>query len=163
MQIFGRDALSIADLWQLYSLIATSKDIWHPDTFASCARQCGLRRIAARREYFSFSAHADTRGQAPITSGFIEEIRLFMGNPSRNLSEDEWNRDCHKLPLLASEYSALFCRKLGPPRKANSNDIFEYDDHRIRVLASQSVWVVISNLEVISRLPNDWWAPPACA
>jgi hypothetical protein len=64
-----------------------------------------------------------------------------------------------RLRQLARAYSELFRQRLGPPRRANDNDIFEHQGHRVRVLLAAQVWVVISNLDVVRRLPNDWWAP----
>lgn len=159
MEIFGQQVLSEDELWDLYTRIAASEAIWRPDEFAAAARACGLRRIARRKAHFSFEGRGDLRGQAPIVEGAIEELRLFIGNAPSDLDLAQWQRDSPLLRELARSYSALFRQRLGPPRRAHDNDIFEYQGHRVRVLADNQVWVVISNLDVVRRLPNDWWAP----
>lgn len=159
MQIFGRDVPSADDIWTLYSQITQSPELWKPDSFKAAATQCGFRKIAARQGDFSFSGKDYTTGQAKIEGDFIEEIRLFIGQEPKDLSEALYEKDRKKHTQVAAEYSARFRQELGEPRVANDNDIFEYNDHRVRVLASRYVWVVISNLSVIKQLPNDWLAP----
>ncbi len=160
MQIFGHGVISPSELWNLYTRVAATADIWRPDCFAASAKQCGLKRITARRGYYSFSGPYDLRGQAPVTAGHIEEIRLFIGNAPRDISAEVWEAESPKISVLASAYSEMFQRALGAPRYANNNTIFEYDGHRIRVLATDSVWVVLSNFSVNAMLPNDWWPSP---
>jgi hypothetical protein len=161
MQIFGHSVLSPSELWGLYTRVAATSNIWRPDYFASAAKQCGLKRIAARRGYFSFSGPYDLKGQAPITAGHIEEIRFFIGNAPRDVSTELWESESPKISVLASAYSEMFQKALGTPRYANDNTIFEYDGYRIRVLATNSVWVVVSSFAVNAMLPNDWFPPPA--
>ena len=160
MQIFGHGVISPSELWNLYTRVAASVDIWRPDCFAASAKQCGLKRIAARRGYYSFSGPYDLKGQAPVTAGHIEEIRLFIGNAPRDVSTEVWEAESPKISILASDYAEMFKRALGTPRYANNNTIFEYDGHRIRVLATNSVWVVLSSFAVNAMLPNDWWPSP---
>ena len=159
LQIFGRDVPSSDDIWQLYSQIIQTPELWKMETFKEAATKCGLRKIAARRGYFSFFGKHHVTGQAPIVGGFIEEIRLFIGEEPKDLPEALYKKDCGKLGQIASEYSARFRQKLGEPRMAHDNDIFEYNDHRVRVLPTGCIWVVISKLSVLKQLPNDWWAP----
>ena len=158
MQVFGRDVPSPDDIWQLYSRIVLTPGLWRPETFKEAATQCGLRRIAARQGYFSFSGKHDMTGQAPIAEGFIEEIRLFIGQEPKGLTEALYKKDRGKHAKLASEYSARFEEELGRPRIKNDNGIFECGDHRIRVLPTNCVWVVFSNLSTVKQFPNDWWA-----
>lgn len=158
MQIFGRDVLSPDDLWLLYKQIRQTPELWRAESFKEAATACGFRKVAARQGYFSFSGKHHMTGQAPIVNGLIEEMRLFIGQEPKGIDQALYTRDSKKNGKLASEYSALLERELGAPRKANSNDIFEYQDHRIRVLSADCVWVVISNLTVVKQLPNDWWA-----
>ncbi len=157
MQIYNREVLSSAELLRLYRDVTDSPVIWQQESFADAARQCGLKRIAARQGYFSFSAARHTTGQAIVRDGFIEEIRLFMGGEPRDLSMELFEEDRHKIPLLAAEYSESFRSHLGPSRRAGSNEIFESKTHRVRVLASGEVWVVLSNHAVLSRLKIDYW------
>ena len=159
-QIFGKDVLSASELWDFYSRVANSAKIWRTETFASSAKACGLKRIAFRQGYFSFSGPANLTGQAPITTGFIEEIRLIISKPPNEISEADWDAESPKLALLGSDYARLFCENLGAARTAHRNEIFEYHQHRVRVLTTHFVYVVISNLEIVAQLPNDWWAPP---
>lgn len=161
MRIYGRDVPTPEDIWQLYSQIIQSPDLWAAGEFKDAAVNVGLRKIAPRQGYFSFSGKNYMTGQAIIVDDFIEEIRLFIGSEPKDLTEMLYKEDRGKIPQLASEYSVLFRRKLGEPRIAHDNDIFEYNDHRVRVLSSGCVWVVISNLSVIRQLPNDWWRRPA--
>jgi hypothetical protein len=158
MQIYGREVLSCEQLWDLYKLLISSDDIWHKENFIAAAKECGLKRVTEREGYFSFTFSNHTTGQAPIVNGLIEEIRLFIGNEPRQLDETAWRKDKHKHSLLAEEYSEIFTDRLGSPRIANNNDIFEYNGYRVRVLASSTVWVVISNQAIIKQLPNDWWS-----
>jgi hypothetical protein len=157
MQIFGHSVISPGELWNLYTRVAAAADIWRPDCFTASAKQCGLKRIAARRGYFSFSGPYDIKGQAPITAGHIQEIRLFIGNAPTDISVEVWKAESPNISVLASDYSEMFQRALGAPRYFNDNTVFEYDGHRIRVLATDSVWVVLSNLAVNAKLPNDWF------
>lgn len=159
MQIFGRGIPTSDEVWQLYSQIAQTPDLWMAETFKEAATSCGFRKVSPRRGYFSFSDKHHMTGHAPIVGDFIEEIRLFIGQAPKDLAETLYKKDRRKIGLLASEYSALFREKLGEPRTANDNDIFEYDDHRVRVLPTDCVWVIISNLPIVRKLPNDWWAP----
>lgn len=160
MRIFGRDVPTPDDIWQLYSQISQTPELWRVERFKEEATRCGLRRIVARQGYFSFSGKPPMTGNAPVIGDFIEEIRLFIGNEPKDLSETLYKEDCGKIAQLAAQYSSLFRQKLGEPRVAHGNDIFEYNDHRVRVLSSGCVWVVISNLAVIRQLPNDWWPLP---
>lgn len=160
MQIFGRDTPSPEALWGLYEALLATPAIWHASTFAASAKACGLRRVAARKSgYFAFSAFEHATGQAPITEGFIEEMRLFIGEEPRDLAPELWEKDRKKHAALAKQYAQMFQARLGAPRVANSNQIFETNGLRVRVLVGPPVWVVISSLDVIRQLPNDWWKP----
>jgi hypothetical protein len=161
MRIYGRDVPTPDGIWQLYSQIIQSPDLWAAGEFKGAAVNVGFRKIAPRQGYLSFSGKNYMTGQAIIVDDFIEEIRLFIGSEPKDLTEMLYKEDRGKIPQLASEYSALFRQKLGEPRIAHDNDIFEYNDHRVRVLSSACVWVVISKLSVIRQLPNDWWLHPS--
>lgn len=160
MQIFGRDVPTPEDIWQLYSQIIQSPELWRAGEFKDGAGKVGLRKVASRQGYFSFSGKKHMTGNAIIVGDFIEEIRLFIGREPKDLTEILYQEDRGKIAQLASEYSALFRQELGEARVAHDNNIFEYNDHRVRVLSSGCVWVVISNLSVIRQLPNDWWLQP---
>jgi hypothetical protein len=161
MQIFGRDVPAPEDLWQLYSQIVQTPELWKTQTFKAAATQCGLRAVTARRGYFSFSGKHHVTGQAPhgMADHLIEEIRFFIGQAPKDLDLALYEKERQKIGQLAWAYCTLFRQNLGEPRKANANDIFEYNDHRVRVLAAECVWVVISNLSVIKQLPHDYFAP----
>lgn len=159
MQIYGRDVPGAEDIWRLFGEIAQTREIWNAATFKAAAAKCGLRKIAARHGYFAFSGKLPIVGQAPVVDDAIEEIRLFIGQEPKDLSEALFNKDRRKGGQLATEYAARFRQELGAPRMANGNEIFESGDHRVRVMAAECVWVVISSLSVLKRLPNDWWAP----
>lgn len=158
MQIYGRDVLSSDELWELYQLMIQTSELWNPETFKEAAKKCGFSRVAIREGYFSFSGKKHLTGQAKIVDNFIEEIRLFIGNEPKNLTEELYKKDRRKIGKIAAEYSAQFKQQLGEPRISNNNVIFEYNDHRLRVLPTNCVWVVISNLSILKQLPNDWWA-----
>jgi hypothetical protein len=158
MQIFGRPSLSCEQLWELYSRLAASEAIWHQSSFVAAAKDCGLKRVKQRAGYCSFGAANHTTGQAQITTELIEEMRFFIGSEPRNLDPADWEKDQHKHALLAKDYCAMFASALGPSIQVNNNDMFEYHGFRVRVLASQAVWVVVSKLAIVQRLPNDWWA-----
>jgi hypothetical protein len=158
MQIYERDVLTPAELWRLYCSVTESPAIWREDSFADAGRECGFKRIQARRGYFSFEMARHTTGQAKVLSGHIEEIRLFIGSEPSDLSDELFEQDRQKIPLLAAEYSDFFRLHLGAPRRANHNDIFESKTYRVRVLASGMVWVVLSEHATLSRLNVDYWA-----
>lgn len=158
MQIYERDVLSPAELWQLYCNVTESIAIWREESFVDAGRKCGFKRIQARSGYFSFEAAGHTAGQAKLLNGRVEEIRLFMGREPRDLGQELFEQDRRKIPLLATEYSDLFRSHLGSPRHAHDNDIFETKTHRVRVLASAEVWVVLSDLATLSNLNVDYWA-----
>jgi hypothetical protein len=160
MRIYGRDVPTPEDIWQLYSQIIKSAELWGAGEFKDAATEFGLRKVLRRQGYFSFSGKNHMTGQAIIVDDFIEEIRLFIGSEPKDLNEMLYKEDRGKIAQLASEFSALFTQKLGEPRVAHNNDIFEYNDHRVRVLSTGCVWVVISNLSVVRQLPNDWWPQP---
>ena len=160
MQIFGREVPTSEDVWQLYSQIIQTPELWMAGAFKEAASKCGLRKVAARQGYFSFSGKNHMTGQAPVVDDFIEEIRLFIGQEPRDLTEALFETDRGKISQLAADYSSLFRQRLGEARTPHNNDIFEYNDHRVRVLSSGCVWVVISNLSIIRQLPNDWWPKP---
>ena len=158
--IFGKAVLSPGDLWNLYSGIVERPEIWTPDSFATSATYCGFKRVARRKSnYFSFYGPTNSSGQAPITAGLVEEIRITTSKSDRDTTAELWEADQPKLALLGSAYSSIFREHLGSPRRANNNDIFESDGYRVRILASQFVWVVVQSLSIIDKLPNDWWAP----
>lgn len=100
-------------------------------------------------------------GQAPLVEGFVEEIRLFIGQEPKDLPEPLYKKDRGKIAKIASSYSDRFKEELGEFRTANKNRIFECDGHRVRVLPADCVWVVISNLSNLKHVPNDWWAAEA--
>ncbi|MCZ0735913.1 hypothetical protein [Phreatobacter sp. AB_2022a] len=93
----------------------------------------------------------------------MEELRLFIGQAPRQIGLEEFAGERRNISVLAAAYSDMFRSRLGPPRRANDNDIFEYDNHRVRVFAAAygPVWVVISNRDIIRQLPNDWWGEAA--
>jgi hypothetical protein len=157
MQIFGHDVISPSELWNLYKSVSSTPNIWRPDCFAASAKQSGLKRISARQGYYSFSGPYDLKGQAVVLAGHIEEMRLFIGNAPKDVNPEVWESESQKIPAIAYSYSEMFQRELGSPYYANKNTVFEYDGHRIRVLATNSVWVVLSNFAVIDMLPNYWW------
>lgn len=158
MQIYGRDTLSTEEIWQLYQFIIQTPELWRPETFKEAAKKGGLSRVAAREGYFSFTGKKNIKGQAHIVNNFVEEIRFFIVNEPRNLTEELYKKDRHKVKKLAAEYSTKFKQQLGESRVSSNNDIFEYNDHRLRVLPNNQIGVVISKLSILKQLPNDWWA-----
>ena len=86
MQIFGGKALTSDQLWQIYTQIIKLPDIWHAASFADAAKDCGYKRVSKKISgSFSFNASNFTTGQAIINQGFVEEIRLFIGNGPKDL------------------------------------------------------------------------------
>jgi hypothetical protein len=159
MQIFGRDVPSAEELWNLYDKLISRNEVWHKETFATAAKLCGLKRVYERKSgYFSCAAFAHATGQAPVAGVFIEEIRLFLSEAPRDVTVELWERESSKHKLLGKKYSEMFESKLGPPRIANDNKIFESNGFQVRVLVRPPVWVVISNLDVVKQLPNDCWS-----
>ena len=51
MRIYGRDVPTPEDIWQLYSQIIQSPDIWAAGEFKDAAVNVGLRKIAPRQGY----------------------------------------------------------------------------------------------------------------
>ena len=139
--------------------IMVNNKIWRKETFKDAAKSCGLKRISERKSgYFAFSVFAHVTGQAIAAGNLIEEIRFFIGSQPPDLSMEAFQKDRHKAGLLAKEYAEMFETIIGSPRIANDNKIFESKDFRIRVLAPQPVWVVISSFEVIKQLPYNYWS-----
>lgn len=159
MQIYGRDVPDPEYIWNMYGQIVQKAEIWNSETFQERATECGLRKIAARRGYFSLAGKYHITGQAPVADGFIEEIRLFVGQEPKGLSEAIYKKDRKKISQIASGYSARFGQELGEPRTMNGNIIFEHNDCRVRVLSSNCIWIVISNLSILRRLSKDHWLP----
>ncbi len=159
MQIYGREVLTSDQLWQLYTQMCNSPDIWQAANFATVAKDCGLKRVTKRKnDYFYFNTSNFTTGQAIVTKDLIEEIRLFIGNEPKELSEANYMKDRHKIALLAKEFVKLLTGKLGEPRQLNNNDIYEYNGLRVRVLANNNVWVVISNMAIQKQLGVDYFS-----
>lgn len=158
MQIFGKEVPSPEDIWQLYLCVQETPEIWLTSTFKDAASTCGLKKIAQRKSYFSFSGESNLTGQAPFADDFIEEIRLFIGQEPKDLSEELFRKDGKKHRQLAKSYVERFEEALGAPRSANGNEIFESDGFRLRVTSADCVWVVISSLEVVRQMGEDWWA-----
>lgn len=159
MWIFDRSALSAADLWKRYNQILLAPDIWREESFAGAARKCQFRRVTRRSRYFGFTSAGNVAGQAPIENGFIEEIRLFIGNAPRDFPHEHVEEEYRKLQRLAVDYRNMFRSELGPPKQARQNEIFDYNRLRVRVFPAFAgpVWVVISNLDIF---PNDWVDEP---
>ena len=141
----------------MYGQVVQKAEIWNSETFKEAAMVCGLQKIAARRGYFSFAGKQHVAGQAPIADGFIEEIRFFIGQEPKGLPEVIYEQDRKKIAQIASGYSARFNQELGEPRTAHGNAIFEYNDHRVRVLPTNCVWIVISKISIVRRLSKDHW------
>lgn len=156
MTLYGEPALSADALWDLCSAVAATPSIWSPETFSSSARACGPKRVRERRRHFSFHGPANLRGQAPVTEGWVEELRLFVGEAPRDVDEATWRREDRKISVLAERYARRFRAELGSSRTQWGNEVFEHGGHRVRVLPTQCVWVVVSSLAVVGRL-NDYW------
>ena len=160
MQIFGRDVPDAEALWQWYGSLATTPAIWRKDSLAASAKQCGFKRVSERKNgYFAFSLFEHATGQAPVQGELVEEIRLFIGQEPKDLAMDLWEKDHKKHAALAKQYARRFQDGLGAPRLANGNSIFEANGLRVRVLAAECVWVVVSSLEVVRQMPEDYWKP----
>ena len=161
MQIFERKFPDAEELWPLVASLMANDKVWRKETFKDAVKSSGLRRISERKGgYFAFSAFEHVTGQAVTSENLIEEVRIFVGNEPPGLSIEAYEKDRHKTKLLAKKYVELFKKHMGLPRVANDNKIFEINGFRVRVLAAQPVWVVVSSLEVLQQLPDDWWAAP---
>ena len=160
MQIFGRETLTCDQLWQLYTRISESNEIWQAASFKITGKNCGLKSILQRKTYFTFAASNFTTGQAIVTNSLIEEIRFFIGNEPTGLDEAGFIKDRHKHKKLAKEFSNMLTEKLGASWQLHSNQIFEHNGHRVRVLAtgSANVWVVMSNLAIQKQLNINYFA-----
>jgi hypothetical protein len=157
MQLFGREVPSAEAVLGLYETLTQHKALWHPESFAATAKQCGLKRIALKKSgYFTFSVFAYATGQATISNGLIEEIRVFIGAEPKDCPTQLWEQDKEKLLVLTDEYAKMFETKLGPAKIYMNNKIFEQDGFRLRVLNGSSVWIVLSNLDILKQLPHDW-------
>lgn len=157
-------------IWSLYCRIVRAPELWTRKTFRSAAMNCGFRKISMTRHYFSFLYQGALTGEARISGELISEIRLFLEPHPRELGMalDRQGKGKGNHPgthyaakLCVSEYSSVFRQELGKPRLSNGNEIFEADGHRVRLLAAECVWVVISHLPVVAQLPYDWWAAKA--
>ena len=158
MLIFGREVPSTKDIAELVSCVMHNDGIWQKSKFKESAKLCGFKRINERKSgYFSLAIFEYATGQAIIAGDVIEEIRIFIGSEPADLDMDSFEKDQKKAGVLAKEYIKALEETLGHPRQSNSNSIFELRHLRVRVLAPQPVWVVISNLHVIKALDRDYW------
>ena len=159
MDIYGRDTLSVDALWALYQTIQAHPNIWRVESFPQEATACDFKRVKQRSDYFGFSYAGNTTGQAVVAGEWIAEIRLFIGNEPKDLSEAAFKRDRPKLRTLEADYRKRFEQELGAPRLTSGNHIHENNDLRVRLLPGQApAWVVLSSLEVVAKLPQDHFA-----
>lgn len=158
MEIFGRKIPSPEQILHLHASLISNAEIWNKENFLAAAKSSGIKKIAERKSgYFSFTADNNITGQAIVYEQVIEEIRMFIGTEPKNLDEKRWKQDKHKLAVVEKEYAEAFQSAFGTPRGLYGNKIYEKDQIRTRLLHAPPIWVVISNIPIITSLSRDYF------
>lgn len=144
IQIYGRDVPTSEDIWQLCNKFMASSALWKAESFKTTAFDCGLRKIARRADYFTFSGTAHLSGQASLADGDVGEIRLFIGTEPRGLTDALYRKDRGKHVHVAAGYSMILRRQLGQGRTVGYDEEFLSEGYRISIRLKACVWVVLS-------------------
>jgi len=158
MEIYGRPVVEADALLGLVTALVRDDEAWTEQTFTDAAVRVGLSSVARRQDYFSFGGPSLMTGQAMVSSGLIDEVRLLIGNEPRKLSKELFEQDRGKARITAGPYVDALTESFGEARRVRSNSVFSSDGATVRVLATAfPIKVFVSRDEVRRELGHEIW------